>query len=367
VFENSTVPAIWRALKETPFIKGVMMKAVAFAHSRPIVAEDALFDIELPAPEPQHHDLLDEVKAVSVNPADTKIRRRGDPLGFDNPHGTPRVLGFDAAGIVRGVGSKVTHFAVGDEVYYAGVLNRPGSNAEFQLVDERIVGHKPKTLSYPQAAALPLTGLTAWEMLFERFKIPRDRTGSGSILIVGGAGGVGSIAIQLAAALTGLSVIATASRPETEDWCKALGAHHVINHHHDIAKQLAALDLAAPDYIFCISHQEAHWNELTRLVAAEGAIGILERGAPLDFSALQDKSASIHTENVFARGLHITHNVGAQHRALEEIARLVDNGALRTTMTEHYGAINATNLKRAHAAVEAAAVRGKIVLEGFGV
>lgn len=343
------------------------MRAVAFAHSRPIVAEDALFDIELPTPEPQHHDLLVEVKAISVNPVDTKIRRYGDSLGYGNPLGAPRVLGFDAAGIVRSVGSKVTHFGVGDEVYYVGELDRPGSNAEFQLVDERIAGRKPETLSYPQAAALPLTGLTAWEMLFERFKIPRNQTVSGNLLIVGGAGGVGSMAIQLAAKLTGLSVIATASRPETEEWCKAFGAHHVINHRHDIARQLAALDLAAPDYIFCISHREAHWNDLTRLVAVEGAIGILERGAPLDISTLMGKSASVHTENVFTRSVHKTHNIDTQHRTLEAIAHLVDNGTLRTTMTEHYGAINATNLKRAHAAIETTAVRGKIVLEGFGL
>lgn len=336
------------------------MKAVAFAHSRPVTADDALFDIELPAPEPRQHDLLVEVKAVSVNPVDVKLRR------FDDPLGTPRILGFDAAGIVRGVGSEVRNFGIGDEVYYAGVPSRPGSNAEFQLVDERIVGRKPKTLSFAQAAALPLTGLTAWEMLFERFRIPRDQATGGNILIVGGAGGVGSIAIQLAAELTDLTVIATASRPETVEWCKTLGAHHVIDHNRDMGKQIASLDLAAPDYIFCVTHEEAHWNEITKLLAPHGSIGILERGAPLNISALWEKCASIHFEYVFARGMQKTPTISAQHRTLEAIAHLVDSGVLRTTLTEHYGTIDAANLKRAHAAVETAKVRGKIVLEGFG-
>jgi NADPH2:quinone reductase len=335
------------------------MKAVAFAHSRPITAEDALFDIELPAPEPRQHDLLVEVKAVSVNPVDVKLRR------FDDPLGTPRILGFDAAGIVRGVGSEVRNFGIGDEVYYAGVPNRPGSNAEFQLVDERIVGRKPKTLSFAQAAALPLTGLTAWEMLFERFRIPRDQATGGNILIVGGAGGVGSIAIQLAAQLTDLTVIATASRPETVEWCRSLGAHHVIDHGRDMGKQIAGLDLAVPDYIFCVTHEEAHWNEITKLLASHGSIGILERGAPLNISALWEKCASIHFEYVFARGMHKTSTISAQHRTLEAIAHLVDTGVLRTTLTEHYGAIDAANLKRAHEAIETGRVRGKIVLEGF--
>jgi NADPH2:quinone reductase len=336
------------------------MKAVAFAHSRPITAEDALIDIDLPAPEARQHDLLVEVKAVSVNPVDIKIRRYDDPLG------TPRVLGFDAAGTVRGVGSEVRNFGIGDEVYYAGVPTRPGSNAEFQLVDERIVGRKPKTLSFAQAAALPLTGLTAWEMLFERFKIPRDQASAGNLLIVGGAGGVGSIAIQLAAELTDLTVIATASRPETVEWCTTLGAHHVINHGRGLAAQIASLDLTPPDYIFCTTNEQSHWNELTKLLAVDGSIGILERGAPLNISALWEKCASIHTEYVFARGIRKTRTISAQHRTLEAIAHLVDTGVLRTTMTEHYGSINAYNLKRAHAAIETGRVRGKIVLEGFG-
>jgi zinc-binding alcohol dehydrogenase family protein len=335
------------------------MKAVAFTHSRPITADDALIDVELPVPEPRHHDLLVEVKAVSVNPVDTKLRRNDEPLG------ERRVLGFDAAGIVRGVGPDVTNFGTGDEVYYAGVANRPGSNAEFQLVDDRIVGRKPRTLSFAEAAALPLTSLTAWEMLFERFKIPRDQTVQGNLLIVGGAGGVGSIAIQLAAQLTDLTVIATASRPETIDWVKNLGAHHVINHREDFSAQFKQQDLEAPDYIFCITHEAQHWTALTHLLAPEGAIGIIESGAPLDTSALFRKCASIHFELMFARGILQTKTISAQHRILEAVAHLIDNGTLRSTMTENYGTINATNLKRAHAALESGTARGKIVLEGF--
>jgi zinc-binding alcohol dehydrogenase family protein len=347
--------------RAAPYSEGMMMRAVAFEHSRPISAEDSLINIEMDVPQPRHHDLLVEVKAVSVNPTDVKIRRYDDPLGV------PRILGFDAAGIVRGVGHEVTQFGVGDEVYYCGVPNRPGSNAEFQLVDERIAGRKPKSLGFAESAALPLTGLTAWEMLFERFKIPRDQTAGGNLLIIGGAGGVGSMAVQLAAELTDLSVIATASRPETEEWCKALGAHHVISHRQNMAGQMRALDLAAPDYVFCTTHAEVHWAEMTRLVAPDGAIGILERGAPLSLSALWEKSASIHTEYVFARGMQKSKSMTTQHRTLEALAYLIDNGTLRSTMTENFGLINAENLKRAHAAIEAGSVRGKIVLEGFGV
>jgi zinc-binding alcohol dehydrogenase family protein len=335
------------------------MKAVAFTHSRPISEPESLIDIELPVPQPRHHDLLVEVKAVSVNPVDFKVRRNDEPLG------DPRILGYDAAGIVRGVGPDVSTFGIGDEVFYAGAINRPGSNAEFQLVDERITGRKPKTLSYADAAALPLTSLTAWEMLFERFKIPRDQTIQGNLLIVGGAGGVGSMAIQLAAALTDLTVIATASRPETIAWCKSMGAHHVINHHEDMEKEFAYAGLEAPDYIFCTTHRDKHWHALTHLLAAEGAIGIIEQGPPLDTSELMRKCAALHTEYMFARAMLQTKTIATQHRTLEAIAHLVDNGTLRSTATENYGTINAENLKRAHAALESGTVHGKVVLEGF--
>jgi NADPH2:quinone reductase len=336
------------------------MKAVAFTHSKPITDDDALLDFDLAVPEPRRHDLLVEIRAISVNPVDTKIRQRNEPLG------EPRVLGFDAAGIVRAIGPDVQNFSVGDEVYYAGVPTRPGTNAEFHLVDDRIVGHKPRSLSFAEAAALPLTALTAWEMLFDRFRIPRDQAVGGTLLIVGGAGGVGSIAIQLAVQLTDLTVVATASRPETQQWCRDLGAHHVINHHEDIAAQFHKLGLSAPEYIFCVSHERLHFKKLCALLAPEGAIGIIEsNAAPLDMSTLFQKSGTLHTEFIFARGILKPATITAQHRTLEAIAHLVDNGTLKTTMTEHYGAINAENLKRAHAAIETGTVRGKIVLEGF--
>lgn len=335
------------------------MKAVAYTHARPIAAEDALFDTDLPEPAPRRHDLLVEVRAVSVNPVDTKLRRSAEPLG------ELRVLGFDAAGIVRGVGPQVEHFGIGDEVYYAGSVDRPGSNAEFQLVDERLVARKPVTLSFAEAAALPLTTLTAWEMLFDRFHLPRDRTHHGNLLIVGGAGGVGSMAIQLAAQLTGFTVIATASRAETQAWCRSLGAHHVIDHRHDMARQFQTLKLDPPSHIFCTTHIEQHWRCLCHLLAPEGRIGLIESCPPLDVGELFSKAGSLHTEYMFARSLHHTPSMREQHSILERVARLVDEGLLRTTMTENLGPINAANLKRAHEAAEAGRARGKIVLEGF--
>jgi zinc-binding alcohol dehydrogenase family protein len=336
------------------------MKAVAFRHARPITEMDALEDIDLPTPTPRNHDLLVEIRAVSVNPVDTKIRRIGEPLG------EPRILGFDAAGIVRAMGPLAENFAVGDEVFYAGVPDRPGTNAEYHLVDSRIVGHKPRSLSFAEAAALPLTSLTAWEMLFDRFRIPRDQAAGGVLLIVGGAGGVGSMAIQLAAQLTDMTVIATASRPETTEWCRELGAMHVLDHSGDIAAQFSTHQLLAPSHIFITTHERTHFKPMSDLLAPEGAIGIIESSAgPLDVSLLMKKCGSLHTEYMFARGLLKTPTMSAQHRTLEAISHLVDNGTLKTTMTANYGPINAANLRRAHEAVEASAVRGKIVLEGF--
>lgn len=335
------------------------MRAVAFTHSLPITAEDSLLDIEIPTPSPRIHDVLVEIQAISVNPVDTKIRRRNEPLG------EPRILGFDAAGVVREVGSGVTRFGIGDEVYYAGAVDRAGSNAQFQVVDERIVARKPKTLGFAAAAALPLTTLTAWEMLFDRFAIPRDRTHHDTLLIIGGGGGVGSIAIQLARHLTGLVVVATASRPETRAWCSDLGAHHVINHHHDLVAQLATCDLPAPTYIFCTNHVDQHWRSLCHVLAPEGHIGLIESTSSPDLAEVFSKSASIHTEYMFSRSLHQTSRMVEQHNILQAVGRLIDQGILRTSMTENFGPITAANLRRAHAAIESGSTRGKIVLEGF--
>lgn len=336
------------------------MRAVAFTHSKPVTEMDALEAVELPVPDPRHHDLLVEIKAVSVNPVDTKIRKSHEPLG------EPRVLGYDAAGIVRGIGPDVQNFSVGDEVFYAGVPDRQGTNAEFHLVDARLVGHKPKSLSFAEAAALPLTSLTAWEMLFERFHIPRNQSHGGTLLIVGGAGGVGSMAIQLAAKLTDMTVIATASRQESVDWCRSLGAHHVVNHEYDLAEQILKAGMSPPSHIFCVTHVKKHFHKLVDLLAPEGAMGIIESNAvEINVSSLIQKSATLHTEYVFTRGLMHTPHMSTQHRTLEAIAHLVDDGVLKTTMTENYGKINAANLILAHAALEAGTAIGKIVLEGF--
>jgi NADPH2:quinone reductase len=334
------------------------MKAVAFTHAYPITHEDALIDVHHPEPHPRHADLLVEIKAVSVNPVDTKVRRTAEPLGEE------RVLGFDAAGIVRGMGPDVRHFSIGDEVWYAGTINRPGTNSEFHLVDERIVGHKPRSLSYADAAALPLTALTAWEMLFDRFRIPRDANArAGTLLIIGGAGGVGSMAIQLARKLTGLRVIATASRPETIAWCKEMGAHDVISHKRGLSGQLADLGLKGADYVF--STNTPAFSELVKAVLPEGHIGLIDDPQPFDARELKSRSIALHWESMFTRSVFHTADMIEQQTILEQVARLIDRGILRTTRGEHYGTINAANLKRAHGTMEKGTAIGKIVLEGF--
>lgn len=337
------------------------MKAVGYKQNHPVGHAEALLDLDLPdPPAPQGHDLLVEVRAVSVNPVDVKQRR-----GMD-PGGTPRVLGFDAAGVVRAAGPDCTLFRPGDAVFYAGVINRPGSNAELQLVDERIVGTKPATLSFAEAAALPLTGITAWEALFDRLRIPRDPAPRPreAVLLLGGGGGVASMAIQLARRLTGLTVLATASRPETREWCLSLGAHHVLDHRGDLPAQVQALGLSVP-YVFGINHTDAHWDAICTLLAPQGLVCVVDEAARIDVQKLRRKSAGLVWEGMFARALFKTPDMIEQHRLLDEIARLVDAGAIRHTMTEHFGRIDAANLKRAHARVESGAMRGKLVLEGF--
>jgi zinc-binding alcohol dehydrogenase family protein len=254
---------------------------------------------------------------------------------------------------------------VGDEVWYAGSIARPGSNSELQLVDERIVGRKPKTLSFAQAAAMPLTAITAWEMLFDRLQIMPAGAARGRLLIIGGAGGVGSAAIQFARQLTGLQVIATASREETRAWCQELGAHLVIDHTKDLAAQLDEHGIKYADFIFCTNHTSDHWNGIVRAIAPQGRIGVIEDSGALDVRPLMQKSASLHWELMFTRPLFATPDMSEQHRLLEAVSAMVDQGKLRTTMTEHYGRITAANLKRAHATIESGHARGKIVLEGF--
>jgi NADPH2:quinone reductase len=336
------------------------MRAVGFKHSLPIDHAEALIDFEIEKPLPQRRDLLVAVKAVSVNPVDTKVRRRADPKG-----GAPKVLGYDATGVVAAVGPEARLFKVGDAVWYAGSIVRPGTNSEFHLVDERIVGAKPGTLDFAAAAALPLTSITAWEMLFDRFAIARRGGAGQSLLIVGGAGGVGSIAIQLARHLTGLTVIATASRPETTAWCRELGAHHVIDHSRPMAEQLKAIGYRFVDYVFGVTESGEHFDTIADVIAPQGKFGLIDDPKSLDVAKLKGKSASLHWEAMFTRSTFETADMEAQHRLLNEVAAMVDGGTLRTTVQHNLGTINAANLRRAHAMIESGRTRGKIVLEGF--
>jgi NADPH2:quinone reductase len=337
------------------------MRAVGYRQSQPIAAETSLIDLDLPEPKAAGRDLLVAVKAVSVNPVDTKIRVRSQPA-----EGQASVLGWDAAGIVKAVGPDVTGFKPGDAVFYAGAIDRPGSNAEFHLVDERIVGPKPKSLGFAEAAALPLTAITAWEMLFDRLDIRRPVPGAANaLLIIGGAGGVGSIAIQLARQLSDVTVIATASRPETRAWAQELGAHHVIDHTQPLPAQIAALGIGAPAFVFSTTHTDTHLEGIVELMGPQGRFGLIDDPKTLDANPLKRKSLSLHWELMFTRSLFHTADMGEQGKLLAEVSRLVDEGKVRTTLAEHFGAINASNLKRAHALVESNRAKGKIVLEGF--
>ncbi|NKL77384.1 zinc-binding alcohol dehydrogenase family protein [Rhizobium leguminosarum] len=337
------------------------MRAVAYKTPQPISAETSLIDVELPMPEPRGHDLLVEIKAVSVNPVDVKVRAHSAP-----PADELKVLGWDAAGVVKAIGADVTLFKPGDEVFYSGVISRPGSNAEFHLVDERIVGAKPKSLDFAAAAALPLTSITAYEALFDRLKVQDAVSGGArSILIIGGAGGVGSIAIQIARALTDLTVIATASRPETQDWVKELGAHHVVDHSRPIAPQVAALGIGAPGFIFSTTNTDSHIGDIVEAIAPQGRFVLIDDPKTLDIVPFKRKAVSIHWELMFTRPLYGTPDMIEQHKLLNKISELVDAGKIRTTLSEIVGPINAANLKTAHAMVESGRMRGKAVLAGF--
>lgn len=338
------------------------MKAIALTRYLPIDDPQSLFDVDLPTPTPAGHDLRVRVEAVSVNPVDTKVRAPKPAV-----EASPRVLGWDAAGVVDAVGEAVTLFKPGDRVCYAGAIDRPGSNAQFQLVDERIVGPMPQTLDFAEAAALPLTALTAWELLFERFGFDPEGADRGrTLLIVAGAGGVGSIAIQLAKH-AGLTVIATASRAETVDWCRRMGANQVIDHRQPLRPQLEALGFAAVDAIASFTGAEPYWSQMTDLVAPQGRIGlIVGMKAAVDLEPLKNKSASVHWEYMFTRAQYRTPDMIAQHRILARVAALVDAGALRTTITETLTPINAANLRAAHARLESGRSIGKLVLRGWG-
>ncbi len=337
------------------------MRAVGYTKSLPIDDPQSLVDLDIAKPEATGRDLLVEVKAVSVNPVDTKIRQRRE-----DPDRKPQVLGWDASGVVVAVGPDVTGFKVGDDVFYAGAIDRPGTNSEYHLVDERIVGHKPASLDWAQSAALPLTSVTAWETLFDRLDVRKPVPGAANaILIIGGAGGVGSITVQLARQLTDLTVIATASRDETRGWVEGLGAHHVIDHRKPLAEQVEALGLGAPGFVFSTTHTDEHIAEIGELLAPQGRLALIDDPKTLDIVPLKQKSISVHWELMYTRSLFQTPDMGEQGRLLDEVAALVDAGTIRTTLAENFGTIDAANLRRAHERIESHTAKGKIVLEGF--
>ena len=338
------------------------MRAVGYRKSLPVAEPESLVDFTAIAPEPAGRDLRVAVKAVSVNPVDTKVRMRAAPA----PGEPPKILGYDAAGVVESVGPEATLFKPGDEVFYAGSIARSGTNAEFHLVDERIAGRKPRTLTFAQAAALPLTSITAWELLFDRFGVPRGNTPDGrALLIFGGAGGVGSMMIQLARKLTGLTVIATASRAETRAWCEKLGAHHVIDHAKPTAEQLKAIGHAQVALVAGLTGTDQHFPIVPDIVAPQGKFGLIDDPKALDVSLLKRKAVSLHWESMFTRAIFQTPDMIAQHRLLNEVATLIDSGDIVTTVTKELKPINAANLRQAHALVESGRMIGKVVLEGW--
>ncbi|CAM3941968.1 zinc-binding alcohol dehydrogenase family protein [Bordetella muralis] len=334
------------------------MKAIGLHQNHPVTHPQALQDIEVPVPELRDHDLLVEVKAVSVNPVDTKVR-----LGGDIPANGARILGWDAAGIVRATGPLATRFKQGDRVWYAGDITRPGSNSELHAVDERIVGPMPTSLDFAEAASLPLTAITAWELLFDRLRVQEaDPTDNNVLLIVGAAGGVGSILTQLARTLTGLTVIGTASRKETRDWVLAHGAHHVIDHSQPWAPQLAELGIEHVSHVAGLTHSAAYVPQIAAVLRPEGQFALIDDPVDLDIGPFKGKSISIHWELMFTRAMFSTKSIARQHALLRRVADLVDRGDIKHTLTQRIDGMNAASLIQAHALVEAGSMIGKVVI-----
>ena len=337
------------------------MKAVGYTATGPIDRPNALIDFEADQPSATGHDLLVKVDAISVNPVDTKIRQRRAPK-----HGTPEVLGWDAAGEVVGCGEAVIDFSVGDRVYYAGAVNRPGTNSEFHLVDARIVGKAPGSISTSAAAAMPLTALTAYEMLFDRLRINHPVPGGKkTLLVIGGEGGVGSITIQLARALSDVTIIATASRPETKAWVEALGAHHVISHAAPLGPQITALGVGSVDFVTSTTHSHLYSEEVAGIMTPQGRYGLIDDPETFDIIPFKPKAISVHWEFMFTRPMFETADMQRQGDILNEVAALIDKGQVKSTVAENFGTINAANLIKAHKLLESGRSKGKIVLEGF--
>jgi zinc-binding alcohol dehydrogenase family protein len=336
------------------------MRAVAYRKSLPVTDSQSLIDVEIAAPEPGPRDLLVQVKAIAVNPVDDKIRTNQDPAGGE------RILGWDAAGTVVAVGAQVQNFKPGDEVFYAGALNRPGANSEYHAVDERLVALKPATLTFSEAASLPLTSLTAWEGLFERIGLHHDLLGeTGALLVTAAAGGVGAMVGQLARALTGMTVIGTASRPETVDFARRMGVHHVVDHHQDLLPQLAEAAPNGIDHVFSTAGTARNLSTYAKVVNPFGQIVAIDDFDDLNIGLLKPKSISFHWEFMFTRSLFQTADMDRQGRILAEVARLVDSGVLMSTATKDLGPINATNLRTAHGIMESGSAIGKVTLTGF--
>ena len=337
------------------------MKAIGYIQSLPPSDPKSLFDFELPKPERKENDLLVAVRAVSVNPVDTKIRMRAQ-----GTEAQPKILGYDCAGIVESVGPEVKFFKPGDEVFYAGSISRPGTNSEFHLVDWRLAGHKPRSLSFAEAAALPLTSVTAWELLFDRLRVPLGKPQqAGTLLVVGASGGVGSILVQLARRLTGLTVIGSASRPESQHWVHDNGAHHVVDHSKKLSEEVRKLGIQNVEYVIGLTHTDEHFDEIVEIIAPQGAFALIDDPTPIDVRKLKTKSASLHWESMFTRSTFQTADMIEQHRILEQISALVDDGLIHTTLAATEGRITAENLRLAHAGIESHKSIGKIVLEGF--
>ncbi|MDV7138797.1 zinc-binding alcohol dehydrogenase family protein [Maribacter sp. TH_r10] len=335
------------------------MKAIGYKENLPIENSKSLQDVELAMPKATGHDILVEIKAISVNPADYKVRA-GMPVEGDDW----KIIGWDATGTVKEVGEDVSLFKVGDEVWYAGDFTRQGSYAQFQVVDERIVGKKPLSLSYAEAAALPLTSLTAWEMLFDRLEVAKTDANK-SILVIGAAGGVGSILVQLAKKLTKLNIIATASREETTAWLKELGAETVINHRNKLSEEFEKFSLPAPEYVVSLNATEQHVDEIAKLIKPQGKFGFIDDPKSLNVMPFKGKAVSTHIELMFTRSMFQTEDMIEQHHILDKVSELIDNGTIKTTLGENFGTINAENLRKAHVFLETGKAKGKIVLEGF--
>ncbi|WP_282018786.1 zinc-binding alcohol dehydrogenase family protein [Salegentibacter mishustinae] len=335
------------------------MKAVGIRKSHPIDHPDSFIDFNTEEPKPGDLDLLVRIKAVSVNPVDFKVRQNA---AKDKELEQPKILGWDAAGIVERVGNKVTKFKQGDEVYYAGEIDRPGCNAEFQLVNENIAGHKPKNISFEEAAAMPLTSLTAWECIFERLKIEENSGENQDILVLGGAGGVGSIAIQLLKKLTKFNVIATASRNETEAWCRNMGADVIVNHK-NLEEEMKAKGYENVDYTLNFSDTDMHWDAMASLIKPQGNIcSIVETKNPVDLNKLKNKSVAFHWELMFTRAKFQTPDMHKQHEILERISKLLEEETIETTLNKTFQGLDPETLKEVHSLQESGKSIGKNVI-----